>query len=61
MRFLIAFVILCGARGPVAVGWALFLCLWKIADILDELKPKKPDSANAPVSGGESAAPRRSA
>jgi hypothetical protein len=47
MRFLIAFGILLGARGPVAVGWALFLCLWKIADILDDLKPKKPDTANA--------------
>ena len=46
MRFLIAFGILCGAQGPVAVGWALFLCLWKIADILDDLKPKKPDTAN---------------
>lgn len=46
MRFIIAFIILCGANGPVAVGWALFLCLWKIADMLDDLKPKKPDTAN---------------
>ena len=46
MRFLIAFGILLGARGPVAVGWALFLCLWKIADMLYDLKPKKPDTAN---------------
>lgn len=49
MRFLIAFGILLGARGPVAVGWALFLCLWKIADMLDDLKPKKPDTANNPI------------
>ena len=51
MRFLIAFGILLGARGPVAVGWALFLCLWKIADMLDDLKPKKPDTANTGITG----------
>jgi len=51
MRFLIAFGILCGARGPVAVGWALFLCLWKIADLLDELKPNSTLCVKKPGEG----------
>jgi hypothetical protein len=46
MRFLLAFGILCGARVPVAVGWAMFICLWKIADMLGDLKSNKPETAN---------------
>ena len=38
MRFILAFVILCFAKDPADVGWALFLCLWKIADMLDDLR-----------------------
>jgi hypothetical protein len=41
MRFLLAFLILLGMGHQTAsVGWAMFLCLWKIADILDEMKPQ---------------------
>jgi len=45
MRFLMAFLILCGANGPVGVGWALFLCLWKIGDMLEEFKPNAEQQA----------------
>jgi hypothetical protein len=49
MRFFLAFLILCGARGPLAVGWAIFLCLWKLADMLDDMKSNKPDNVNKEV------------
>ena len=42
MRFLLAALILfVMGHNTASVGWAMFLCLWKIADILDELKPEK--------------------
>ena len=40
MRFFLAFIILCLGRDAGAVGWAVFLMLWKIGDMIDDL-PKK--------------------
>ena len=52
MRFIVAFLLL--LFGPIgglggfvyAFGWATFLCVWKIADMVDDLKPKKGKTAN---------------
>ena len=39
MRFLIAFFMLILApSNPVTVGWALYLCLWKITDQFTDSK-----------------------
>ena len=51
MRFLAAFLILCFAgefgNATISVGWATFLMLWKLYDLIDERMPRKRDSENA--------------
>jgi hypothetical protein len=49
VRFFLAFFIILAANSPQGVGMGLLLCLWKIADLVYDLKPKKankPDTAN---------------
>jgi hypothetical protein len=43
MRFLIAFfLLLFNPDNLVVVGWAMFLCLWKITDQFTDSKEDKP-------------------
>ena len=53
MRFLLAFLILCFAgvfgNATISVGWATFLMLWKLYDLIDERMPRKRDPENAPA------------
>ena len=53
MRFLVAFMILCFAgvfgNAGISVGWATFLMLWKLYELIDERMPRKRDPENNPI------------
>ncbi len=48
MRFLFAWLIMvCAglhADATISVGWALFIMLWKVIDLIDERMPIKHDN-----------------